>query len=196
MRTSEVSRKTKETDIVLSLALDGCGKAKIATGIGFFDHMLELFAAHGRFDLAVTCKGDLNVDCHHTVEDVAIVLGGCFKEALGDKRGICRYGSVILPMDEALVMVALDFSGRAYLNYNVAIAAEKVGEFDTELGEEFMAAFVRSAGLTLHIEQLEGTNAHHILEAVFKAFARALRQAVALDSMAKDEIPSTKGLLS
>jgi imidazoleglycerol-phosphate dehydratase len=195
MRTSEIVRKTKETDIFLSLNLDGSGKAKISTGVGFFDHMLDLFAAHGRFDLTVTCKGDLKVDAHHTVEDVAIALGGCFKEALGDKRGICRYGSVTLPMDEALVMVALDFSGRSYLNYNVAIAAEKVGEFDTELGEEFMAAFVRTAGLTLHIEQLEGSNAHHILEAVFKALARALRQAIAYDPAAKDEIPSTKGLL-
>lgn len=195
MRTSQAVRKTKETDIAISLNLDGSGKAQISTGAGFFDHMLELFAAHGRFDLAVTCKGDLNVDAHHTVEDVGIALGGCFREALGDKRGICRYGSITLPMDEALVMVALDVSGRAYLNYNVAIAAAKVGEFDTELGEEFMTAFVRAAGITLHIEQLEGTNAHHILEAVFKALARALRQAAAVDPAMKDEIPSTKGLL-
>ena len=196
MRNASTERKTKETEICLYLELDGKGTSEIDTGCGFFDHMLQLFAAHARFDLKLTCRGDLQVDCHHTVEDTAIVLGNCFKEALGDKKGICRYGSVTLPMDEALVLVALDISGRSYLNYNVAIAAEKVGEFDTELGEEFMQAFARSAGITLHIEQLEGTNAHHILEAVFKALARALKQAVAIDPAAKDEIPSTKGTLS
>lgn len=195
MRTASATRKTKETDIVLRLNLDGTGKYQISTGCGFFDHMLELFAAHSGFDLEVSCIGDLKVDCHHTVEDVGIALGSCFKDALGDKRGICRYGSVTLPMDEALVMVALDISGRSYLNYNVAIAAEKVGEFDTELGEEFMAAFSRAAGITLHIEQLEGTNAHHILEAVFKALARALRQAAAIDPTRGDAVPSTKGVL-
>jgi len=195
MRSARISRKTKETDIALSLNVDGKGVAEICTGCGFFDHMLELFAAHSRFDLKIECKGDIEVDCHHTVEDTAIVLGDALKQALGEKKGIYRYGSFILPMDEALVMVALDISGRGYLNYNVAIAAEKVGDFDTELGEEFMRAFSRVAGITLHIEQLEGNNAHHILEAIFKGVARALRQATAIDPAARDEIPSTKGVL-
>lgn len=195
MRIAEMERKTNETQISLYLNLDGQGKAEIATGCGFLDHMLELFASHAKFDLKVKCKGDLKVDCHHTVEDIGIVLGTCFNEAVGDKRGICRYGSFTLPMDEALIMVALDISGRSYLNYNVAIIADKVGDFDTELGEEFMQAFVRAAKITLHIEQLEGKNAHHILEAIFKATARALRKAVSIDMDSKDEIPSTKGIL-
>ncbi|HKL74330.1 MAG TPA: imidazoleglycerol-phosphate dehydratase HisB [Clostridia bacterium] len=195
MRTASANRKTKETDISLYLNIDGTGKAEISTGCGFLDHMLQLFAAHSKYDLKIVCSGDLQVDSHHTVEDTAIVLGECFKKALQDKRGICRYGSFTLAMDEALVMVALDISGRSYLNYNVAIIADKVGDFDTELGEEFMQAFTRSAGITLHIEQLEGKNAHHILEAIFKALARALKQATKIDPDAKDEIPSTKGVL-
>lgn len=195
MRTASAERKTKETEISLYLNLDGTGKAEISTGCGFLDHMLQLFAAHAKYDLNISCKGDLQVDCHHSVEDTAIVLGECFKNALGEKRGICRYGSIILPMDEALVLVALDISGRSYLNYNVEIKADKVGDFDTELGEEFMQAFTRSAGITLHIEQLEGRNAHHILEAIFKALARALKQATKIDPDSKDEIPSTKGAL-
>lgn len=195
MRTASLQRKTKETDINLCLNIDGSGKNEISTGCGFFDHMLQLFAAHSRFDLKVNCVGDLQVDCHHTVEDTGIVLGECLKQAVGDKRGIFRYGNFVLPMDEALIMVALDISGRAYLNYNVAIAAEKVGDFDTELSEEFMLSFTRAAGITLHIQQLEGTNAHHIIEGIFKALARALKQAVAIDPTAKDEIPSTKGIL-
>ncbi len=195
MRIATIERKTKETDITIYLNLDGTGNAEISTGSGFFDHMLELFAAHAKFDLKISCKGDLDVDCHHTVEDTAIVLGECLKKALGDKRGICRYGSFTLPMDEALIMVALDISGRSYLNYYVAIIAEKVGEFDTELGEEFMLALTRSAAINVHIQQLEGKNAHHILEAIFKALARALRQAVAIDPSFSDEIPSTKGIL-
>lgn len=195
MRVADLERKTKETDINLSLNLDGTGKAEILTGCGFFDHMLQLFASHSKFDLKIECKGDINVDCHHTVEDCAIALGECFKKALGDKKGICRYGSITLCMDEALIMVAVDISGRSYLNYNVAIIPEKVGDFDTELGEEFMLSFTRTAGITIHIEQLEGKNAHHILEAIFKGLARALRQAVKIDLDYKDEIPSTKGIL-
>jgi imidazoleglycerol-phosphate dehydratase len=195
MRTASAKRQTKETCVNLFINLDGTGKAEISTGCGFFDHMLQLFAAHSRFDLKIKCEGDLFVDCHHTVEDTAITLGECFKLALRDKKGITRFGSLVLPMDEALVMTAVDISGRGYLNYNVAIVAEKVGDFDTELGEEFMAAFSRTAEITLHIEQLEGTNAHHILEAVFKSLARALRQAVAIDPALNDEIPSTKGVL-
>lgn len=195
MRTASLQRKTKETDISLYLNIDGNGNNEISTGCGFFDHMLQLFAAHSRFDLKLNCKGDLQVDCHHTVEDTGIVLGECLKQAVGDKRGICRYGSFVLPMDEALIMVALDISGRAYLNYNVAISAPTVGDFDTELCEEFMLSFTRAAGITLHIQQLEGSNAHHIIEGIFKALARALRQAVAIDPLAKDEIPSTKGIL-
>lgn len=195
MRIADLKRKTKETDINLSLNLDGTGKAEIFTGCGFFDHMLQLFASHSKFDLKIECKGDINVDCHHTVEDCAIALGESFKKALGDKKGICRYGNITLCMDEALIMVAVDISGRSYLNYNVAIIPEKVGDFDTELGEEFMLSFTRTAGITVHIEQLEGKNAHHILEAIFKGLARALRQAVKIDLDYKDEIPSTKGIL-
>ena len=195
MRKGEIKRKTAETDIELSLALDGTGKSNIYTGCGFLDHMLTLFAAHGRFDLNVSCKGDTNVDFHHSVEDVGICLGKAFSDAIGDCKGIKRYGNMILPMDESLVLCALDVSGRAYLNYDVSITAEKIGDFDTELIEEFFFAFVRNSGVTLHIKQLDGKNAHHIAEAAFKAFARASRQAVEIDIQSKDEIPSTKGVL-
>ena len=195
MRKGEIKRKTAETDIELSIALDGTGKSNIYTGCGFLDHMLTLFAAHGRFDLNVSCKGDTNVDFHHSVEDVGICLGKAFSDAIGDCKGIKRYGNMILPMDESLVLCALDVSGRAYLNYDVSITAEKIGDFDTELIEEFFFAFVRNSGVTLHIKQLDGKNAHHIAEAAFKAFARALRQAVEIDIQSKDEIPSTTGVL-
>ena len=195
MRKGELKRKTAETDIELSLTLDGTGKSSIDTGCGFLDHMLTLFASHGRFDLNVSCKGDTNVDFHHSVEDVGICLGKAFSDAIGDCKGIKRYGNMILPMDESLVLCALDVSGRAYLNYDVSITAEKIGDFDTELIEEFFYAFVRNSGVTLHIKQLDGRNAHHIAEAAFKAFARALRQAVEIDMQSKDEIPSTKGVL-
>jgi imidazoleglycerol-phosphate dehydratase len=195
MRIAEIERKTKETEVSIYLNLDGQGKAEISTGCGFLNHMLELFAAHAKFDLKIKCKGDLDVDCHHTVEDIGIVLGSCLNKAIGDKMGIFRYGTFTLPMDEALIMVALDISGRSFLNYNVAIIADKVGDFDTELGEEFLQAFVRTAQITLHVEQLEGKNAHHILEAIFKALARALRKAVSIDLESKDKIPSTKGIL-
>lgn len=195
MRKGEIKRKTAETDIELSLTLDGSGKSAVATGCGFLDHMLTLFASHGRFDLNVSCKGDTNVDFHHSVEDVGICLGKAFSDAIGDCKGIKRYGNMILPMDESLVLCALDVSGRAYLNYDVSIAAEKIGDFDTELIEEFFYAFVRNSGVTLHIKRLDGRNAHHIAEAAFKAFARALRQAVEIDMQSKDEIPSTKGVL-
>lgn len=195
MRKGELKRKTAETDIELSLTLDGTGKSSIDTGCGFLDHMLTLFASHGRFDLNVSCKGDTNVDFHHSVEDVGICLGKAFSDAIGDCKGIKRYGNMILPMDESLVLCALDVSGRAYLNYDVSIAAEKIGDFDTELIEEFFFAFVRNSGVTLHIKRLDGRNAHHIAEAAFKAFARALRQAVEIDMQSKDEIPSTKGVL-
>ncbi len=195
MRTSTVTRKTAETDIGLTLNLDGAGKNKIATGIGFLDHMLTLFARHGNFDLDVSCNGDLAVDCHHSVEDIGICLGAAFREALGDKRGISRYGSFLLPMDEALVLIALDISGRAHLSYGLVIPTQKVGEFDTELVEEFLLGFCRSMGLTLHVKQLAGTNSHHIIEAAFKGLGRALKQAVAVDTDHADEIPSTKGVL-
>ena len=195
MRKGEIKRKTAETDIELSLTLDGSGKSAVATGCGFLDHMLTLFASHGRFDLNVSCKGDTNVDFHHSVEDVGICLGKAFSDAIGDCKGIKRYGNMILPMDESLVLCALDVSGRAYLNYDVSIVAEKIGDFDTELIEEFFYAFVRNSGVTLHIKRLDGRNAHHIAEAAFKAFARALRQAVEIDMQSKDEIPSTKGVL-
>ncbi len=195
MRRAEIKRKTAETDIVLSLDLDGTGKTEIATGVGFLDHMLTLFARHGRFDLAVTCQGDTRVGDHHSVEDVGIVLGEAFAAALGDKGGITRYGSMLLPMDEALVLCAVDLSGRACLRFDVDIPTEKIGSFDTELVEEFFQALVRSSGMTLHIKKLDGTNSHHIVEAVFKAFGRALKQAVAIDPELGGAIPSTKGVL-
>lgn len=195
MRTASIARKTNETDIKLSLCLDGSGKADIKSGCGFLDHMLTLFARHGRFDLTVSCNGDTEVDFHHTAEDIGIVLGQCFFEALGDKKGIVRYGSCILPMDEALIMTAVDISGRSFLSCKFDGLKEKVGDFDTELVEEFFAAFVRTAALTLHIKQLDGANTHHILEGAFKSAARSLSAAVAVDSRFADEIPSTKGVL-
>ena len=195
MRTGEVKRTTKETDIFLKLDLDGTGKSNIDTGVGFLDHMLTLFARHGRFDLDVSCKGDTNVDFHHTVEDIGIALGDAFKEALGDMKGITRYGSFILPMDETLALAAVDISGRVHLSWDVEIPAAQVGEFDTELAEEFFLGFVRHAVITLHIRKLEGTNSHHIIEGVFKAFARCMAQAVKIEEAYKDEIPSTKGVL-
>ena len=195
MRTSEIIRKTAETDINLTLALDGSGKSEIDTGCGFLDHMLTLFARHGRFDLTVKCTGDTNVDFHHTVEDIGICLGMALSEALGDKKGICRYGSMMLPMDEALITAALDISGRSYLAYGLEIPAEKVGDFDTELCEEFWQAFVRTSSITLHIVQNAGRNSHHIIEGAFKAVARALRAAVKIDPDFAGEIPSTKGVL-
>ncbi len=195
MRKSEINRKTAETDIQLSLCLEGSGKADIDTGCGFFDHMLTLFAAHGKFDLAVRCKGDVKVDYHHSVEDIGICLGDAFSEALGDCKGIKRYGSMMLPMDESLILCALDVSGRAYLAYGLDIPSEKIGDFDSELVEEFFLAFTRRAGITLHLKQLDGRNSHHIAEGAFKAFARALSSAVEIDAKYADTVPSTKGVL-
>ena len=195
MRTAEVIRNTNETRIALTLNLDGSGAADIRTGVGFLDHMLTLFSHHGRFDLALSCDGDTWVDDHHTTEDIGIALGEAFAKALGEKRGIARYGSTILPMDEALILTALDLSGRAHVSYDLAILTEKVGTFDTELVEEFFRAFARSAAVTLHVKQLAGTNSHHIIEGTFKAVARALGKATAIDGARKDEIPSTKGVL-
>ena len=196
MRISEISRKTAETDIRLSLNLDGDGASEINTGCGFLDHMLTLFARHGRFNLTVVCKGDTWVDDHHTVEDVGIVLGQAFAEALGNKRGICRYGDTILPMDESLILSAVDLSGRAFLGYSLEIPTQKVGTFDTELCEEFWLAFVRTSACTLHIRQLAGKNSHHIIEGTFKSVARSLRDAVAIDPLFANDIPSTKGVLA
>ena len=195
MRKSEINRNTAETKIALSLNLDGSGKADINTGCGFLNHMLTLFASHGRFDLSVECKGDVEVDYHHSVEDIGICLGKAFAESVGNCKGIKRYGNMMLPMDESLVLCALDVSGRSYLAYGLDITSEKIGDFDTELVEEFFLAFVRNANITLHIKQLDGKNAHHIAEAAFKAFARALRQAVEIDEKTQNEIPSTKGVL-
>ena len=195
MRTSQIIRKTAETDISLTLNLDGTGKSAIDTGCGFLDHMLTLFARHGRFDLNLSCKGDTYVDDHHTVEDIGIALGKAFAEALGEKRGIVRYGSQILPMDESLILSAVDISGRSYLGFDLSIPTQKVGTFDTELVEEFWLGFVRNANLTLHIRLLAGTNSHHIIEGAFKSVGRSLRQAVAIDAAFSDEIPSTKGVL-
>lgn len=195
MRNAEIVRKTYETDISLSLSLDGSGKTNIKTGVGFLDHMLELFAKHGRMDLNVICKGDTNVDFHHSVEDIGIVLGQAFKKCVGDKRGIKRYGNMLLPMDEALVLASVDISGRSFLKYDLSVPTEKVGELDTELIEEFFISFVRNADITLHLKQFDGKNSHHIIEAAFKATARAIKEAVSFDENAKDEIPSSKGLL-
>ena len=195
MRKSTIDRKTAETDINLSLELDGNGKSDIDTGCGFLDHMLTLFASHGRFDLVVKCVGDTNVDYHHTVEDIGICLGKAFSESLGEKKGIERYGSMILPMDEALIIAAVDFSGRDYLGFAVEIPSVKVGDFDTELVEEFWLAFVRQANCTLHFKKLAGKNSHHIIEGMFKSAARAMRAAVKIDPERADEIPSTKGVL-
>lgn len=195
MRKANIERKTAETDIKLSLNLDGTGKSNINSGCGFLDHCLTLFAKHGSFDLEVNCIGDINVDYHHTVEDIGICLGDAFKDAIGNMKGICRYGNMLLPMDEALILCAMDISGRSYLNYDVNIPTAKVGDFDTELAWEFFIAFTRRANITLHLKQLEGKNSHHIIEASFKAFARALKEAVKIDEAKKDEIPSTKGVL-
>ena len=195
MRTSEIKRKTAETNIFLKLNIDGRGEEKIDSGCGFLDHMLTLFAKHGKFDLEVKCTGDTCVDDHHTVEDIGICLGEAFKEALSDKKGICRYGSIILPMDEALILSAVDLSGRSYLGYELAIPSQKVGSFDTELVEEFWLSFVRCAGLNLHIKSLSGSNSHHIIEGAFKAVSRAMRAACKIDADFADEIPSTKGVL-
>ena len=195
MRTAQITRTTKETDIRLTLNLDGTGKSAIHSGVGFLDHMLTLFAKHGRFDLELTCNGDTEVDDHHSVEDIGIALGQAFEQALGDKRGIVRYGSFILPMDETLILSAVDISGRSYLNYDLQIPTQKVGTFDTELTEEFFLGFVRNANLTLHLKQLEGKNSHHIIEGTFKSFGRTMKQAVAIDEAFRDEIPSTKGVL-
>ena len=193
MRTATVERNTKETKIKAKLNLDGSGKSKINTGCGFLDHMLTLFAKHGRFDLDVKCQGDIEVDYHHTVEDVGICLGKAFAEALGEKRGITRYGSFLLPMDEALILTAVDISGRSCLCYDLQIPTEKIGTFDTELVEEFFLAFTRNCPMSLHIRQLAGKNSHHIVEGAFKSVARSLKAAVALDG--SNEIPSTKGVL-
>lgn len=195
MRTSEIKRTTAETDISLSLSLDCAGEVQIDTGCGFLDHMLTLFARHGAFSLSVKCKGDTYVDDHHTAEDIGICLGTAFDEALADRRGITRYGNFVLPMDEALILSAVDISGRAYLGFELDIPSEKVGTFDTELVEEFFLAFVRSAKLTLHIKQLAGKNSHHIIEGTFKSVARSLRAAVRIDAENANEIPSTKGVL-
>lgn len=195
MRNSEISRKTAETDIKLSLCLDGTGASTLDTGVGFLNHMLTLFSKHARFDLTVQCKGDIEVDDHHSVEDIGISLGIALREALGERRGIRRYADITLPMDEALILCAVDISGRAMLCTDFSIPAEKIGSFDTELIEEFLVAFVREAGITLHVRQLAGCNSHHIAEGIFKALARVLRQAVSIDPDAAGEIPSTKGVL-
>lgn len=195
MRSSEIARKTSETNIVLTLNLDGKGKGNIDTGCGFLDHMLTLFAKHGNFDLSVKCVGDTNVDYHHSVEDIGIVLGQAFNKALGNMAGINRYGDIFLPMDETLVLCAVDVSGRDYLCFDLGELNQRVGDFDTELVEEFLLSFVRNAKITLHLIKLVGTNTHHIIEAAFKAVARTLRIAVKIDVELIDEIPSTKGVL-
>ena len=195
MRSAEIRRKTAETDIQLTLDLDGTGRSDIATGCGFLDHMLTLFARHGRFDLTARCWGDTYVDDHHTVEDIGICLGDALRQALGDKRGIARYGSCILPMDEALILTAVDLSGRGLLCCDLDIPTEKVGTFDTQLAEEFLMALARRGDMTLHVRQLAGRNSHHIIEGTFKSLARSLSQAVTLDPRSAGEIPSTKGVL-
>ena len=194
MRTASIKRKTSETDIAITLNLDGTGKADIETGIGFLDHMLKSFAKHGFFDLTVKVKGDLYVDCHHTIEDTGIVLGEAIKEALGDKKSIKRYGSMLLPMDETLVLCAIDLSGRPYLNFKGEFTTDRVGDFDTEMVREFFYAVSYSAGMNLHIKQLDGDNNHHIIEAMFKAFAKAFDEAVSIDPRIIDVL-STKGAL-
>lgn len=195
MRNAEIIRKTSETDIRLFLELDGAGNSETETGVGFLDHMLCLFSKHSLFDLSVSCKGDTEVDFHHSVEDIGIALGSAFKKAIGDKAGIKRYGSIILPMDEALILCAVDISGRGELRFNVPVPAQKVGNFDTELCEEFFRAFTREAEITLHLRELDGSNSHHIIEGVFKAFARALGEAAGIDPRLAGEVPSTKGVL-
>ena len=195
MREGIIERKTGETDVRVELNLDGSGRYDIDTGVGFLDHMLELFARHGRFDLRVRCQGDTRVDDHHSVEDIGIALGAAFDRALGNKEGIRRYGQRLLPMDESLILTAVDLSGRSFLGYELQIPTEKVGSFDTELAEEFFQGFVRNARCTLHIRQMAGRNSHHIIEGTFKSVARALREAVEIDPAAAGEIPSTKGML-
>lgn len=195
MRISQFTRNTAETKISIKLNLDGSGQSDISTGCGFLDHMLTLFSRHGRFDLNVRCAGDTQVDYHHTVEDIGIALGTAFSQALGDKRGICRYGDTVLPMDEALILTAVDISGRSYLGFDLPIPTQKVGEFDTELVEEFWLGFVRKADLTLHFKELAGSNSHHIIEGAFKSAACSLKKAVLIDPSYADEIPSTKGVL-
>ena len=195
MRTAQINRATGETDIRLQLDLDGSGISDCKTGCGFLDHMLTLFARHGRFDLTVSCSGDTQVDYHHTVEDIGICLGKAFSQALGDKKGIVRYGSMTLPMDEALILSAVDISGRGGCYYDLTIPAQKVGDFDTELDQEFWIAFAQNAGITLHLRQLAGRNTHHILEGGFKSVARSLKAAVRIDPDFANEVPSTKGML-
>ena len=195
MRTATITRRTNETDIALKLELDGGGESQISTGVGFLDHMLTLFARHGRFDLELTCKGDTWVDDHHSVEDIGIALGQAFAQALGEKRGVKRYASLCLPMDEALILCAVDLSGRGGYYEDLAIPTEKIGSFDTQLVYEFMEAFALNARVTLHLRKLAGRNSHHIVEGAFKALGRVLREAVSLDQQFKDEIPSTKGML-
>lgn len=195
MRTAAIERKTAETDIALTLALDGAGRSEIDTGCGFLNHMLTLFSAHGNFDLTVKCMGDMDVDAHHTAEDIGICLGQAFYQAIGDKKGIQRYGDKLLAMDEALILSAVDISGRGVLCMDVEIPTQKVGSFDTELVEEFWLAFVREAKIALHIRQLAGQNSHHIIEGIFKSVARTLADAVAIDEKRADKIPSTKGVL-
>ena len=195
MRRKKIVRDTKETQIILALEVDGTGAYEIDTGCGFFNHMMELFTRHGRFDIAIDCKGDTDVDYHHTVEDIGIALGRAFREALGDKKGIYRYGSMLLPMDEALILTAVEIGGRSSVNFDVEIPAQKVGDFDTELTKEFFRALVRHAGITRHIRQLAGENSHHIVEGAFKSVARSLAAAVKIDAAYQNEIPSTKGVL-
>ena len=195
MRQTTIVRETTETSIEMSLKVDGRGVYDVDTGCGFLNHMLELFARHGRFDLEVKCLGDMHVDAHHTTEDVGIVLGSAFREVLGDRRGINRYGYFLLPMDEALIAAAVDISGRAYVGYDVKIPTEKVGDFDTELVKEFLLAFSRSLGANIHVKQLAGENSHHIIEGIFKALARAMKEAVSFEEGFEDEIPSTKGTI-
>ena len=195
MRRAEIKRTTNETDIYLELNIDGSGKSDIDTGCGFLDHMLTLFARHGRFDLTVKCKGDTYVDYHHTTEDIAICLGKAFSDALGDKKGVVRYGNIVLPMDESLILSAVDLSGRGGFYGELGIPTQKVGDFDTELCGEFFIALANNGGVTLHIRKITGANSHHIIEGAFKASARALKEAVSLDEKFLNEIPSTKGLL-
>ena len=195
MRIAEINRKTNETDISLKLNIDGTGVSQINSGCGFLDHMLTLLARHARFDLELKCIGDTEVDYHHTVEDIGIVLGDALKQALGDMKGIKRYGSWILPMDETLILTALDISGRSLLSFGLDIPTQKVGDFDTELVEEFFLGFTRHADITLHINQLAGSNSHHIIEGTFKSVARSLKIGVSIDAAYKNEIPSTKGVL-
>lgn len=196
MRTAAITRNTNETKIELSLNIDGTGESEIRTGVGFLDHMLTLFARHGRFDLRVVCDGDTYIDDHHSTEDIGIALGQAFREALGNKKGILRYGNITLPMDEALILAAVDISGRSYLGYALEIPTEKIGTFDTQLTEEFFIAFAQNAGITLHIRQITGRNSHHIVEGAFKAVGRCLKEAVSIDARFADDIPSTKGVLA